>query len=463
MSNFVLIIVDQLSMDGIAAYREHYDDPAYLAHWVDTPHLDRLVREGVSFLRNTSPSAVCCPARASLFTSRMPVEHGVTHNNVGINQNVPNMGQWLEANSAYNRYYCGKWHAGGKWNCPSENGPRKIPGFDTLPIGEHATGDGLDYRVAQTVSAFVRNYDESEPFLVVAGLLNPHDICFWAHDQYVKRQMRRAADHFGVEDKLPPAPPNTDYDFAEPDQSRVKANPPLFTPEEWRHYLYDYCRMVEKIDADVAKIMDAVRDRDDDTFVIFLSDHGDGLGRHGRVEKWHPYESSIRVPLVVWNPMRIREGKVDTTHLTSLLDVFPTVCDFAGVPLPPHARGESLRPLLEGEASGAWRDHAVIDYNLTGRLVVSERYKWVMKYVYSGDLEAPYVNKNTGGSESFQPGEAEALLKFGERMLFDLEVDAWETVNLHRRPEYEEIARWHEERLRKTEAAWIPGRHYDRN
>ncbi len=463
MKNFVIIIVDQMSMDCISLYKKYFKDEAYLAHWVDTPNLDRMINEGVSFTRSYTPSAVCCPARASLFTSRMPVEHGVICNNIGIDRNVPNMGEWFGDHSDYTMHYCGKWHAGGKWNCPQKEGARKIPGMNVLPIGEHSNGSNLDYKVSQTVSAFVRNYDKDKPFILVSGLLNPHDICFWAHDFGVKDTIKRSSDFFDIENHLPPVPPNMDYDFIEPDKEHVKPLPPHFNAHEWQNYLYDYCRMVEKIDSDVEKILNAVEDRDDDTFVIFTSDHGDGLGRHGRIEKWHPYEGSNKIPLIFWNPKSICKGFINNSHFVNLLDIFPTICDYTGVEMPPHSRGLSLKPLLEGKEPGEWRDHIYIDYEKTGRIIISERYKYVMKYKFSGNDDLQFIRKEDGVFESFGKGAGHTYEKYSERMLFDLEKDPWEKVNLYNNPNYKEVLSWHEEKLKEWEEKLIPGMHYDRN
>ena len=125
--NIVLVIADQMNIDAISAYREIFKDEAYNAHSIETPNLDWLVEHGVSFKESHSTDPVCCPARASLFTGRMSCETGVFYNNIGIAKNVPNLGQWMEQHAGYDRYYCGKWHAGGAWNCPTVDGAKKIP------------------------------------------------------------------------------------------------------------------------------------------------------------------------------------------------------------------------------------------------------------------------------------------------------------------------------------------------
>lgn len=102
--------------------------------------------------------------------------------------------------------------------------------------------------------------------------------------------------------------------------------------------------MVEGIDEHVGRIMDAVRDRNDDTVVVFIADHGEALGRHRLVTKWHPYESSVKVPFTLWNPKRVVAGNMDSTHLISNIDLMPTLCDYAGIarPIPTLARTHAM-------------------------------------------------------------------------------------------------------------------------
>ena len=465
--NILLIVTDQQNIDTIRAHREHFAHPAHGTSWVETPNLDRLARRGTSFLESHVANPVCCPSRSSLFTGRYATETGVTYNNVGIDRSVPNLGQWFERHTDYERVYCGKWHVGGKWNYPTVDGPRKIPGFETLPVGSLGTGDLADYQVSSSVEGFVRSYDGERPFLVVAGLMNPHDICFWMGAGPDPRYIVPGEDVFGLGEHLPVLPPNHDTFFGEPLAHGRKK----FTPMQWRNYAHDYYRMVEKVDADVGRMLSAVESRDDETLVIFTSDHGEGLGRHGRVQKWHPYEHSLKVPLVVSLPGRVREGAVDAAHLVNNVDLMSTVCDYAGIAPPPHARGRSLRPLLEGElregelregeAPASWRSSLFAEFARTGRVVRTGRYKYVQMYHYSGEPDRPFVDAVTGEPAAFAAGRR--LRVHPERLLFDLAEDPWETRNLAGDAALADVLAEHERLLHAYEAELIPGTHYERS
>ena len=460
--NILIIISDQLNIDAIGHYSSYFKDPAYGGHWAKTPHLDRLAREGTSFIESHSADPVCSPSRSCMFTGRMSIETGVVEINIGIDKNVPNMGQWFEAHSNYNRVYCGKWHIGGHWNYPTVSGPRKIPGFDTIPVNGPAFGIHADPQVSNSAAAFIANYREERPYLLVASLMNPHDICYWAMD-LDGHETTPATDVNHLGSKLPILPPNFTFDFKYPEG--LNPYTAFHGDTQWGNYTYDYYRMVEDIDSHVGRIMDAVRERNDDTVVIFIADHGEELGRHHLIEKWHPYEASVKVPFILWNPKRIKAGVMNTTHLVSNVDMMPTLCDYAGIAPPPHQRGLNLRPLIEQGSTdpATWRDNVYAEWQITGRMIRTKKYKYAMKYQYSGNLDKPYVRKTDGGHTEFIQGHGDEYVQLPNPLLFDIENDPWELKDLINAPGSAAIIEEHRRILREWEAILIPGHHFDRN
>jgi len=457
--NILIVVCDQMNLDAISAYKKHFDHKAWLCHWVDTPNLDELVHNGVSFTESHSTNPVCCPARSSMFTGRHSIETGVVINNIGIDKSVPNMGQWFEEHTDYDRVYCGKWHAGGPWNNPHVSGPRKIPGFDTIPNGPDSWGRHMDYGVSTSVEAYMRNHKSKNPFLAVAGFMDPHDICFWAGR--LDNGRTRNEDFFDLGDALPVLPPNVDYDFDEIWSART-----AHTTMQWRNYRYDYCRMIERLDRNVGRLLRAVRDRGDDTILIFTSDHGDGVGRHSRTQKWHPYDESVKVPFIVYGPgFGIRRNVIDTTHLVSGVDIMATVCDYAGISAPPHSRGMSLRPLLEGRLAD-WRESLFVELRQVGRVIRSDRYKYVMSYEMSppkarAQLNESYLTK-AGKPSMFLPDDRKRLKRVEQAMLFDMHNDPWETRNLAGDPAFREVIARHAQILADHETVLMPGREFTR-
>ena len=140
------------------------------------------------------------------------------------------------------------------------NGPKKIPGFNTLPGSSRGTGDVADYQVSASSAAFIKNYDNENPFLMAIGLMNPHDICFWGNSTQVPDD-----NQFNIpESELPDLPPNLHCNFEGPFNNGHKE----FGDMAWRNYRHDYFRMIEKLDADVGRIVGAVDSETDDKHFV---------------------------------------------------------------------------------------------------------------------------------------------------------------------------------------------------
>ena len=414
--NFLFIICDQLGLDAISAHG---------CTDVHTPNIDRLVRRGTTFMESHSTNPVCSPARSSLFTGRMPVETGVITNSRAIHDSVPNMGQWLRPRG-YETVYCGKWHVPMGYAAQGQ-----IKGFTVLPVGQ-GQGDLVDGVVSRTCEAYLKTRDRSKPFVLAASLMNPHDICYWAiaGAELVPQKLPFPR----LRDRLPDLPPNnTSRPPAPAKLDRLSYK--RFNADQWRYYIWIYYRMVEMVDGEIGRILDALDDtaQTRNTVVLLTSDHGEGRGRHSHVQKWYPYEESVKVPMIVSCPGRVAEGHKDATHLISGLDVMATMCDYAGVDAPPHSLGRSLRPLLERKDT-AWREFVVSEHHVVGRMVRTEQFKFVE---YADD---PVVQ------------------------LFDMHADPWEKRNLYQEANYASVIRDHRKlladwtkRLRPVPPSPLPG------
>ena len=136
-----------------------------------------------------------------------------------------------------------------------------------------------------------------------------------------------------------------------------------FTAEEWRRFRHQYFRIVEKVDAEIGRLLEAVRDagRWDDTLVLLTSDHGDGHGGHRWNGKTALWEEVIRVPLLARGPGVGGGGRVEERLVSNGLDLLPTICEAAGAAAPADLPGRSLGPLLAGEPPPDWRRELVVE------------------------------------------------------------------------------------------------------
>jgi choline-sulfatase len=359
--NFLFLITDQQGLDAVSAIG---------CPDLKTPNIDRLVARGTAFLQSYSANPLCSPARSSLFTGRPTLETGVRENGLPIREGMPNLGQWFGQNG-YESVYVGKWHVPIPYAV-------KIPGFAVLPGGRGTQGTVGDAAVSRACEGYLRNRTAAEPFFLVASLLQPHDICGW-HGMY--RQPLTELPYTHLEGRLPPLPPNFDFDPREP--AALATHRRQWPKEHWRFYLYNYYRMVEMADADIGRILDALdaSGAADSTVIVLTADHGEGRGRHQTIAKNFLYDEAAKVPLVFCAPGRAAESARDAAHLVSGVDLAPTLCDLAGLAAPPNVRGRSLRPLLEGKTV-AWRDFVHAEVGVRGRMIRTDRYKYV---AYQGD------------------------------------------------------------------------------
>jgi arylsulfatase A-like enzyme len=126
----------------------------------------------------------------------------------------------------------------------------------------------------------------------------------------------------------------------------------------------NYYRVLLSVDENVGRLLDAL-DREklaENTIVIYTSDNGFFLGEHGLFDKRLMYEPSIRVPMLVRFPARVRAGAVDREHMVLNVDMAPTLLEFAGVPVPSWMHGRSLVPILTGQPTAPWRDAFLYEY-----------------------------------------------------------------------------------------------------
>jgi arylsulfatase A-like enzyme len=175
--------------------------------------------------------------------------------------------------------------------------------------------------------------------------------------------------------------------------------------------------MVERTDYNVGTVLQELRRRhlDENTIVVFTSDHGEGLAAHHWVMKLMLYQEPVSVPLIFWWKDWILANRVERKALASGMDIVPTLCDLAGVAPPKYMHGSSLRPVLES-TDGEFRDSAFAelapamkDKSLRGRAVRTERFKYI----------------------GFCWGK-------NPEMLFDLHADPGETRNLAAMAEYKD-------------------------
>lgn len=350
--------------------------------WVKTPAVDYLAENGVRFERAYTTNPVCVPARTSFMTGHFPDTYGIRSNG-NAKQFKPqagyeqmHIGAQLQ-NAGYDIAY------GGKVHLPPELYPDKL-GFDVM-----SRGRGMD--LSEDAVDFIQR-DHEKPYYLVLSYINPHDICYYHRTDLKPKKgnveiLKRAKSDpdFFTNGSCPPLPENFEPQQDEPEALQAMKpiklkNRTALSEEEWRLGRWLYCRLTETVDAEIQVVLDAIKasGQEENTVVIFSSDHGENDASYHLSGKSTFNEESVHIPFIVMDKGGTQQaGRVDDTHLISNgLDLLPTVLDYAGVPnAKGDSRGRSVRPLVEGRAV-PWRDHVGVE-GAFGRMVMNARFKYI--------------------------------------------------------------------------------------
>ena len=400
--------------------------------YLKTPAMDKLASQGLSFDLAYCTFPLCVPSRASMMSGRMPHEAGIFINTYISEEpfRFPMLGKIMTDNG-YNSHWVGKWHL------PVLETDKELHGFDEI-MGGGGYG-GLDSMKAIQAIEFL-NRDHKKPFFLVVSLNNPHDCCELSRGDELKMGSIPALPSV---DQLPPLHQNYEIPDQEPDYLRIFQDqyPKVFPSSSWndqefREYIWGYYRLVEKVDKDLATILDVLEASglDENTVVIFSSDHGDGLGMHKWNQKFSLYDESARVPFIISWKGKVREGNRSKIPISAGLDLLPTVCDFAGIEPPKGSLGKSLREIALGKSSNINRKYVVTETGFgmwanvgedifqKARMLRTERYKYI----------------------AYDKGDK-------NEQLFDMIEDPGEMIDLSVNNQFSEILKQHQEYL----AEWL--------
>jgi arylsulfatase A-like enzyme len=395
---------------------------------VHTPHTDRLVERGTAFVNayimGGSSPGVCLPARASLLTGRSL-------------WNIENQGIWRYEISEANKTLPEVFRANGYLTfATGKNDPGRSGQFARayshadkllfqgmtrsqyrLPL--HTFADDGDYRSQQPVlhegthsaevyaDACIRfleqQADNPRPFYAYVAFQTPHD---------PRQSPEKYRAMYPDEDVILPESFMPEHPF-DNGMLRIRDENLAGFPrseEELRRHVADYHAMISHTDAQIGRILAALErtGRMHNTIIVFASDNGLALGRHGLMGKQNIYEHSVRVPLIIKGP-GIPRGEV-RHQLCYLFDLYPTLCDLAGLEFPETVEFKSLVPALR-DAGAAHRTHLYAAFMSWQRAVRDEQFK-LIEYVVDGGRST---------------------------QLFDLQKDPWELDNLAGDPEFGEI------------------------
>jgi arylsulfatase A-like enzyme len=414
--NVILITLDTTRADHLGCY----------GHNVPTsPFLDSLARNGFRFENAYTNSTWTLPAHASLFTGLMPRVHGAGYGNFVLSDKVRTLAEILtEKGYATAAFTGGPFLASGfnldqgfayyNEHVDSHSKLQQLVLFRLLakPLGGRSLWGSDGQRKAEEINAEVFPYlywlRDRRPFFLFINYFDPHE----PYDPPQKvRQLLNIRTH--ITGHIRNYPLNKQNGLA-----CHKDGTPL-TPEEFQGLKTLYDGEIRYLDDRLSELWQQFRKCRllDNTMVIILSDHGETIGEHGFLDHGHNlYQEQVRIPLIIQLPNR---KPATVKENAQIIDLFPTVLEYAGIGDPGKIQGHSLMPLLNGTAAASGPVHAELDIDPHPRFKAFRRAQEMIlhdtdKYIASSDRDNMLFDLQSDPSESTnilstRPEQATAL------------------------------------------------------
>jgi arylsulfatase A-like enzyme len=364
--NVLLVVTDDQRPDTIRAL----GNPV-----IHTPAIDSLVRQGTAFTRAIAPNPICVPSRAEIMTG---CDGFRNHVGVFASKMNPELVRWADCmrEGGYHAWYVGKWmndgrpitrgyeesdglfaSGGAKWWKPQvDYHGRPVTGYrgwvfqddegNKFPEKGVGLTPEIDKEFADAAIRFIRRKPE-KPFFLHVNFTAPHDPLLMPPGYEGKYDPEEI-----------PLPPNFlprhPFDHGNFEGRDEKLLPWPRTPKLVREDLAVYYAVISHMDEQLGRILEALEATGQaaGTIVIFTSDQGLAMGSHGLRGKQNMYEHTVGTPLIFRGPGIPKGERCDAQCY--LRDLYPTVCEMAGIEIPETVQGRSLVPVLRGEADSLY-------------------------------------------------------------------------------------------------------------
>tara|TARA_B110000008_G_C16977196_1_gene566358 strand:- start:4542 stop:6074 length:1533 start_codon:yes stop_codon:yes gene_type:complete len=388
--NVLFILTDDQAWDTVAALGNRQ---------ISTPTIDSLVDQGMTFThvfnQGAWSGAVCLPSRQMINTGRHLYRTGLDARGVNDKQFVqqyPVFGETFLKNG-YNTFQTGKWHLSmDVWKRSFNHGTAiHKNGMSRHEDGGQWAADFTDYDASVADDAAFKDYKGDKhsseviadaavsfinqqaaadrPFMMYVAFLAPHDPR-QAPQQYLDKYPPESIE---LPDNYLPYHPFDQGDYYLRDEVLVGFPRSSKVVKE---NIAEYYAMIEHMDAQIARILDALEqsDKADNTLIVFTSDHGLAVGKHGLMGKQNQYDHSVRVPFVIAGP----NIPTDTSApgMFYLNSVFPTAAELAGIETPKSVDAPSIGPLIRGEKKIVY-DTVYGAYRHFQRMLRSQNFKLI--------------------------------------------------------------------------------------
>ncbi len=364
---------------------------------ITTPTFDQLVDSGTVFLRAVSPNPICTPSRAEILTGCSGFRNGAFDFGGRID---PQLVTWPQAMHAagYDTWYVGKWHndgrpsthgfqrsrglfsgGGGKWwKDQTDYHGRPVTGYrgwvfqtdDRQKFPEQGVGltANISAKFADAAISIIRQKSE-RPFFIQVNFTAPHDPLLMPPGF----ESMYDPDKISVPKNFLPEHPFDHGNLRGRDEQLL---PWPRTKKAVREDLAVYYAVISHLDQQVGRILAALKTSgvSDNTIVVFTSDHGLAMGSHGLRGKQNMYQHTVGVPLVFRGPGVTRGKRVGAQ--VYLRDIYPTVCELVGIPIPKSVEAKSAVPVMLGKSDKIHSD-VFCYFRDVQRMIRTDRWKLI--------------------------------------------------------------------------------------
>jgi len=382
--NVLMISIDDLN-DWVGVLGAHPD--------AQTPNIDRLAKEGILFTNAHCQAPICGPSRASLLSGLRPSTTGVYGQisdedlrAVPSFENIDFLPEYFKKNG-YKTLGVGKIFHGHAPKGVFQHSGGRIKGFGPKPTkpfkwnqkgtstdwGAFPQHDSLmnDYSYAQwTKKELQKKHDQ--PFFMAVGLIRPH-VPWYAPKKWF--------DQYDVDKIALPQYDPDDFNDLPEIAKRIAYKGMMPTTDwaiesgEWRNIVHAYLACISFVDHQVGIVLDALQNSEyhDNTIVVLWSDHGYEIGEKGSFGKHTLWSESTKVPLIFKIPDFKSPKSIDQP--VELLDLYPTLLDYAKLPKNPLNEGKSLRSFIEGNADD--EAIAITTYGKNNHSMINQSYRYI--------------------------------------------------------------------------------------
>jgi arylsulfatase A-like enzyme len=363
-----------------------------------SPNIDRLAAKGVLFERAYCAAPACNPSRASLMTGIRPWTSGVYVNPQPWRPAMPDavtLPQHFTAHGYHSggsgKIFHGAYEDSASWEHYLKKGGDPKPSKEVLN-DPHSRGGGIIWGVLDVEDEQMNDYamadyaieylsqEHDKPFFLACGIFRPHmpwQVPRKYYEMYPPETIRLPDV---PDDDLGDVPP-AGVKMAKPEGDHAKVT----GTDNWRYAVQAYLASITFADAQIGRVLDALEasPHKDNTIIVLWGDHGWHLGEKQHWRKFALWEEATRVPLMVVAPGVTAAGQ-RCGRTVDLMNVYPTLCELCGLPIPDRAEGISMLPLLK-DPQADWNHPAITTHGRGNHAVRSERYRYI-RYA-NGDEE----------------------------------------------------------------------------